>query len=245
MFKAFKYILYFDGVIENDSVRNIISEIEEFRKEGLNLYDSGFEAKMYTLLEESLLSKQNFLDSFNDKNFEVNYIKVKNGVFYCQLEHNIKFSKLYSSYAINKVFNNKVISEQKLFVLYPLVAVKALTDILKGDFTRKYVVDYVMDIASKERKNNKLLNYINNDTLKEKLILKLNYADFNKDKDKVYNLTRNGFKIALNIDKDFKLKEEESKLVKLFYFIFTSDEEVYNKFNDKLNIIYMPEKREI
>lgn len=240
MFQMFKYIFSFDGVVECDSVRKLISEINEFRTNKLNIVDDTFEAKLYNMLENDLLAKKDFLDSFSDKNFSVNYIKVKDHVFDCVLEHKLKFSKLYSEYAITKVFNSKNISEQKSFVTYPIVAVKILQDIIKGNFTKVYLVDYVFSISTKEKKNQRLLKYIDNDITKEKIILKLNYTDYQQDKEKVYELTRNGFKIALNIDKDFEFNEENIKLLKLFTYVITSDDKFYNEIKDKCDALFIP-----
>ena len=211
-----------------------------FAKVYLKLVDSDFEAKLYNMLEKDLIAKKEFLESFEDKNFTMNCVKVKDQMFYCVLEHNLKFSKLYSDYAISKVFNSKSINEQKLFVTYPLAAVRALQDIIKGNFTKIYIVDYVFSLASKPKKNERLLKYINNDIIKEKLVLKLSYEDFLSNKEKVYELTRNGFKVALKIDKTFEFNEENIKLLKLFAFMVTDDEQIYDKVKVNYDIIYIP-----
>ena len=240
MFQMFKYILVFDGVVECDSARRIINEIKKVRIVYLKLVDSDFEAKLYNMLEKDLIAKKEFLESFEDKNFTMNCVKVKDQMFYCVLEHNLKFSKLYSDYAISKVFNSKSINEQKLFVTYPLAAVRALQDIIKGNFTKIYIVDYVFSLASKPKKNERLLKYINNDIIKEKLVLKLSYEDFLPNKEKVYELTRNGFKVALKIDKTFEFNEENIKLLKLFAFMVTDDEQIYDRVKVNYDIIYIP-----
>lgn len=240
MFKMFKYILAFDGVVECDSVRKLINEIKRFRLIELKLNDGNFESKLYNVLEENLLAKKNFLDSFEDKNFSIKYLKVKDQVFYCILEHNLKFSKLYSDYAIEKVFSNKTISEQKTFVTYSLATVKALQDIIKGNFTKVYIVDYIFTLISKPKKNQRLLKTIDNDIIKEKLILKINYSDYMANHEAVYDLTRNGFKIALEIDNTFEFNDDNNKLLKIFAYIITADSNVYDKNKDKYNIIYIP-----
>ncbi len=240
MFQMFKYVFAFDGVVECDSVREVISEIKRVRLTLLKLIDSNFEAKFYNMLEKDLTSKKEFLESFNDKNFTMNYLKVKEDIFYCVLDHNLKFSKLYSDYAINKVFNSKSISEQKLFVSYPLVAVRALQDIIKGNFAKTYIVDYAFSITGKPKKNQRLLKYIDNDIIKEKIVLKLGYDDFLSNKDKVYELTRSGFKVALKIDKTFVFNEENIKLLRLFTFIITDDNLIYDQAKDSYNILFIP-----
>ena len=235
----FKYVLYFDGAFECDSVRKLISEIKMFRLIELKLSDSNFESKLYNMLEEDLIAKKNFLDSFSDKNFTMNYLKLKDKIFYCVLDHNLKFSKLYSDYAIEKVFSNKVISEQKLFVSYSLACVKALEDIIKGDFDKIYILDYVFSLVSKPKKNQRLLKTIDNDIIKEKLVLKIKYSDYLTNHEAVYELTRNGFKIALEIDSSFEFTDENNKLLKIFAYIITSDSKLYDSALD-FDLIYLP-----
>lgn len=239
MFKMFKYILYFDGAFECDSVRKLISEIKMFRLIELKLSDSNFESKLYNMLEEDLVAKKNFLDSFSDKNFSMNYLKLKDKIFYCVLEHNLKFSKLYSDYAIEKVFSNKVISEQKLFVSYSLACIRALEDVIKGDFDKIYVLDYVFSLVSKPKKNQRLLKTIDNDIIKEKLVLKIKYSDYVANHEAIYELTRGGFKIALEIDSSFEFTDENNKLLKIFAYIITSDRKLYD-FSLDFDLIYLP-----
>ena len=239
MFKMFKYILYFDGAFECDSVRKLISEIKMFRLIELKISDGNFESKLYNMLEEDLLAKKNFLESFSDKNFSMKYLKLKDQVFYCTLEHNLKFSKLYSDYAIEKVFSNKVISEQKLFVSYSLACIRALEDVIKGNFDKVYILDYVFSLVSKPKKNQRLLKTIDNDIIKEKLVLKIKYSDYVANHDAVYDLTRNGFKIALEIDSSFEFNDENSKILKIFAYIITSDSKLYDS-NHDFEIIYLP-----
>ena len=238
MFKMFKYMLYFDGAFECDSVRKLISEIKMFRLIELKLSDSNFESKLYNMLEEDLITKKKFLDSFSDNNFSMKYLKVKDNIFYCILEHNLKFSKLYSEYAIEKVFSNKAISEQKLFVSYSLACVRALEDVIKGNFNNVYIIDYVFSLVSKPKKNQRLLKTIDNDIIKEKLVLKIKYSDYISNHDWVYDLTRRGFKIALDIDSSFEFSEENNKLFKIFAFIITSDRKLYD--SSQYEIIYIP-----
>ncbi len=240
MFQMFKYIFCFDGVVECDSVRKLISEIKKFRMLELKLVDGDFEVKFYNLLEHDVISKKEFLESFDDKNFTMNYLKIKDQIFDCVLEHNLKFSKLYSDYAIAKVFNSKVINEQKTFVSYPLVAVKALQDVIKGNFTKTYLIDYVFSIAGKPKKNKKLLNYIDNDIIKEKVVLKIDYADYKTDREKVYELTRRGFKVALKIDKTFVFNEETMKILTLFSYLITNDSKLYDQIKEKFNTLFIP-----
>ncbi len=239
MFHTFKYILYFDSVIECDSIRPIIHEIYDYRKK-LGLIDEDFESKFYNVLKDDLLAKKNFINSFNDKNFNVDYVKIEKQVFDCNLVHNIKFSKIYSDYAINKVFDSKEIGEQKLFVTYSLLGCKVLQDIIKGNFTKEYLVDYEVSLKNKPKKKKKLLNIIDNDIVKEKVFLKIPFSKFMEDKDEIYSLTKAGFKIAIILDSSFVFEYENVMLLKIFSYIITDD--YYNELKNIYNTLYIPSK---
>lgn len=240
MFYMFKYIFYFDSVIECSSVRPLIKEIKDFRDDVLKLEDNNFEAEFYDLLKNDLIAKKEFLDNFKDKNFEINYIKLEENLFNCELEHNLKFSKIYSDYAIKKVFNSKDISEQKLLVIYPLVAVKILENILKGNFQKKYLVDYCLNLKDKPKKKQRILKFVSSDIVKEKIALKISVNDYLENKEEVYGLTRDGFKIALLISKEEELTEELLSLFEVFTYIITNNEKIYERIkSDK--VIYVKE----
>ena len=241
MFGLFKYILYFDGVRECSSVRPLIKEIDTFRKETLNLDNADFESKFYNLLKDDLIAKKEFIDSFNDKNFNVDYVKVnKKQIFDCHLQHTLKFSKIYSEYAIEKIFNSKDIKEQRLYVLYPLVTVKVLLDIIKGNFQKQYLVDYVIDLKNKPKKKKKLLNIIDNDITKEKISLKINCQDYLNNKEEIYELTRNDFRIALELDETINLDEELLELLNIFTYVIIKDEKLYSKLSNHYKTLYIP-----
>lgn len=239
MFSMFKYILYFDNVRECPSVKNLIKEIDEFRKKELNIDEEDFVTKFYDELKGDLLAKEEFIKKFEDKNFTVNYVKInRHQIYDCALEQNLKISKFYSEYALDKIFNNKEIKEQKLFVLYPLVTVKILQDIIKGNFKKNYLVDYPITLKDKPKKQKRILNIIDNDIVKEKISLKINYSEYKESKEEVYKLTRNGFKIALILDEN--INEEMRILFKIFSYIITNNQDIYEKLKDDNKVLYIP-----
>lgn len=238
MFHVFKYILYFDNVVECDSVRPLIHALSSFR-ESIGLDSSSFEGMFYDILKKDLLAKKEFIDSFSDRNFSINFLKIRNNVFNCELVHNLKFSKLYSDYAINKVFGDKEISEQKLFVTYSLVGVKILQDIIKGNFMKKYLVPYCLGLKDKPKKKKRLLNIVDNEITKEKLFLKLPFAEYIQNKDEVYSLTRDGFKFAVVLDDEFELNDENRVLLKVFSYVIT--DKFYDELKDNYDCLYIPE----
>ena len=152
----------------------------------------------------------------------------------------MKFSKLYSDYAIKKVLNSKEIREQNLFVTYSYVGVKILQDIIKGIFKKQYLVDYVLSLKDKPKKKKRLLNMIDNDITKEKLALKITYQDYLENKEEIYELTREGFHIALILDETFAFNEETKKLLKVFTFLITSHQALYDVLKESFEVLYIP-----
>ena len=152
----------------------------------------------------------------------------------------MKFSKLYSDYAIKKVLNSKEIREQNLFVIYSYVGVKILQDIIKGIFKKQYLVDYVLSLKDKPKKKKRLLNMIDNDITKEKLALKITYQDYLENKEEIYELTREGFHIALILDETFAFNEETKKLLKVFTFLITSHQALYDVLKESFEVLYIP-----
>lgn len=240
MFQMFKYILYFDNVLECESALSLIDEVVKFREETVGIKEPDFKEKLYSLLKSDLTAKTEFIEGLSDKNFSVNYIKLNSDqLFDCKLEHNLKFPKLYSEYAINKVFDNKEIREQRLFVLYSLVTVKILCDIIKGNFKKTYFVDYSINLKDKPKKKKRLLNIINNDIVKEKLSLKVNYHEYIENKEEVYDLTRNAYSVAIVLDKNVEVTEQLCQLLTIFSYVLTDDVNIYEKLKNKYTVLYI------
>ncbi len=241
MFSMFKYIIYFDNVRECSSVRVLIQEIDAFRKKELGIDEENFEVSFYNQLKDDLVAKKEFIDGFEDKNFIINYIKVnKEQIYDCQLEHKLKFSKIYSDYIINKVFNSKDMKEQRLLVTYPLVTVKILQDIIKGNFKKTYLVPYTLSLKEKPKKKKRILNIIDNDIVKEKISLKVEYEEYLQDKEAVYDLTRNGFHISLVLKGNVDLPRDMFVLFDVFTYIITDNVEFYQQYKDQYPLLYIP-----
>ena len=56
---------------------------------------------------------------------------------------NIKFPLEFSDFAINKAFQIGLVSEDKLVIEYYLVVLQILKDVLKLNFKKKYVLEFL------------------------------------------------------------------------------------------------------
>ena len=81
---------------------------------------------------------------------------------------------------------------------------------------------------------------IDNDITKEKLALKITYQDYLENKEEIYELTREGFHIALILDETFAFNEETKKLLKVFTFLITSHQALYDVLKESFEVLYIP-----
>ena len=212
------YVLYFDNVVYYKDLKNTITKIAKLRQKLLNKKEDNFEKDLYEKMTEFIDKKQNFIDKFNSDEF---YLKISNypdklNVYRVNLKNNIKFPKVYSEFAIKKAFERGTIEEDKLIIEYYLITVKILQDIIKNNFTRSYIVEFAYSLLKKENKLKNLLNIISNPAVQDKICIKIRYENYLKHKDKIQELMKNGFQIAIILDNTFEVNYKNIESLKLF-----------------------------
>lgn len=217
----FYYVLYFDHVVYYKDLRKIIEKIAKLRARVLNKNAENFEEELYNKMVEFDDKKNELISKFNTEDF---YIKISNypdklNVFRVNLKHNIKFPMVYSEFAVNKAFNMGITNEDKLIIEYYLVVLQVLKDILKQNFKRQYIVEFAETLLDKPKKIKSLLNIIDNLGIQDKICLKMKYEHFLEKKDKVYDLMRDGYRIAIIIDNSFETNYKNIENLKMFRFV--------------------------
>ena len=172
IFYLFKYILYFDNVLEYESLKKIISEIDEYRNEVLGLTSENFIEELNDLVKENEKRKETFIEELSSDHFNLEIKNTNNkNVFKVKLNNNIKFNKIYSDYSINKVYNEGLVDEQKHFILYYLITREILKNIIKGDFTKEYIISFPNNIFTKQQKINRLIAIIDDESIKNNIVI--------------------------------------------------------------------------
>ena len=98
--------MYFDNVLEYESLKKIISEIDEYRNEVLGLTSENFIEELNDIVKENEKRKETFIEELSSDHFNLEIKNTNNkNVFKVKLNNNIKFNKIYSDYSINKVYN--------------------------------------------------------------------------------------------------------------------------------------------
>ena len=124
-----------------------------------------------------------------------------------ELTYNIKFPKLYSEYAIDRVFTSGTIAEDRLLVEYYLMTNIIINDMRACIFDRFYLVDFEPTIFDDKQRLEKLLGVANNDCFKNQVILKVKYDEFAKYGNNIKDMIKDGYSFAIKVDKEIDKSE--------------------------------------
>ena len=239
--KAFEFIYYFDNVIACDSINEIIDEIETFRKEELGINkNKKFNADLFEQVKEDLIKKKEYIDTINSDKFNYDYNMTNlEDVYDVRINQNLKFPVVYNSVMIDKVFNSKDLAQRRAMIEFSFAALIVLKDIIKGVFDFEYLINYPSEISTKKTLYSRLMSILNNEILKERITIKINYSDFLQEKEIIYNEIRHGYKFAVILDSEFRDTEEDAALLPVFKYIIVSKKKNYMHLNNYRNIIYL------
>lgn len=225
-FYLFKYIFYIDGVKRDKQINDFIQEIYNRRIKKIGITkesDDHFKEDFLKKVEQDNLRRSKFLKSFETESFELvkhKYNLLQNA-YDISLKSNVKFKDIYKEEAIENVFNTGLIAEDKLIIEYSLIATYIVNEVIMGRFNKRYFINYTPSLLKKKRKNNQILNIINNQAIQDKLVLKLQFIDFARNRFDVYDLMKKGYRFAIVIEKDNSI---DNINLNMFKFILVTKE---------------------
>ena len=231
--QAFYYILFWDNVRDVDSLKSIkdiketVDKIAILREEKFGIKkDDDFKKNLYNQIKDDMTKKGDILDKFESNDFSLNLQKNKkpDNVYYSKLEYNIRLPMIYSQKAIERVYDEGIIAENKLKVEYIMLSMIIMKDIVNGNFEDIYIAEFTPVLLKKQKKMNSILEIINNSMIQDKICLNISYKDFIENRNTVLEYIRKGFKFSIMLDDNFKEISELDKL-KMFNFI------IFNKKN--------------
>lgn len=220
MYMVFNYILWFDDVV-NVSDKTLMRFVSDYRKELFGVSDLVSKDVITKLIHESDEEKKKIIDEYKSDDF---YLEIcttsKDNIVDVFLNHKLTFPKLYSDYAINRVFTTGDISEDKLFVEYNLVSIDILNDLIGCIYDKYYMIEFAPTMFDNKEKLSKLMSITDNDCFKNKVMFKVNYESYAKYANNIKDMMRNGYMFSLFIEE--KLKEEDLILLDIFNYIVVS-----------------------
>ena len=218
------YVLYFDDVVRFRSLEEIIKKITKLRKKILGKETEDFEKNLSKIVIEYKEQKEELLKRFESDEFSIKITNYKDrvNVYRINLDYDIKFPLEYSTYAIKKAFTTGIIDEDRLIIEYYLTVVKVLRDVIKQNFKRHYVVEFTATLLEKPKKLKNLLKIIDEPMTQEKISIKIRYEDFMQNKDKVYELMREGYNFTVVLDKTFEVEYQNLEKLKMFKYVIVN-----------------------
>lgn len=234
----FYYVLYFDNVVYYKDLRTKINQIAKVKKRIFGNVTNEFEEELYQKIQENIIQKKKLVERFSSKEF---FLKMTNypdklKVIRVNLKYkNIKFPLEYSEFAINKAFQTGLMAEDKLVVEYYLVVLQILKDVLNLNFKRKYILEFADTLLKKPKKIKGILNIIDSIAVQDKVSLKIRYEQFIKNKETVYELMRNGYRITIILDNSFDIEFKNIEILEMFEFVIVSRElKKYNEIKQRV-----------
>lgn len=248
--EVFGYVLFFDNVrnVENfktiDSVKEIVEKIFELVSSSLNIkVPQDAENKLYKEVNSDMIEKDVFLEKFETDEFALKFENAdfSEDVYYVSLEHDVRMPMQYSESAIEKVFEEGIIAEDKLQIEYILLSVVSIRDIINGNFKDSYIAEFTSSLFKKKQKMNGILALISNQALQEKINLNIRYSDYIKNQKSVLDYTKLGYNFVITLDDLVKSVEDVEKL-KMFKLVIAPKELVLykelKKDNSLSNVIF-------
>lgn len=240
----FPYFLYFDYVRNNISIQEIIEEIDKKRRTTFlikNADKDNFILEFTELVVSDLKEIESQLEKYNTNDFELKIKRINQENKNCykvSLDYNFGFPQIFSKEAIELTFNTDIIAEDKLFVEYPMIANIALIDILQGNFSKIYFVEFYSPLLKKKKKIEQIIEVLENQAAQDKIYFEIEYEDFIGAKKEVFSLIKRGFKFVLSTNSGMeKLSQEEQKILEVFDYILVDENDVNKDIYNKRKII--------
>ena len=225
--RIYQFVFYIDGV-------RSIADLPQFCKLVCDKRNTQFELKSVINLEERLLKlikrvneeKESFFKKYETEYFSLNIEKYKliDNTYKVDLNYEFKIPYIYSEKVIEEVYNEGVINEDKLMIEYTLLTLLCIKDINKGNFDTKYIVNFASSLYKKKQKLKQTLKILDNAVAQDKVFLKLNYQDFEENKELIYELMKDGFRFAIIIDDTFNPSIMDLKKLSIFKYLLIEEQ---------------------
>lgn len=226
MLELYQYIFYIDFVrpLRKD-LRDFINEMYEKRVTKFEMKRDGeLRDNLYKMIKKFRDSKEKYLKSFESEDFElvINKYPLIKDVYKVEIKYNFKLPYIFSDKAIEDVYNENIVNEDKLIIEYLMLTVFNIKMILEGKFNTQYLVEFPMTLFEKPKKLEQALRIINDPSIQDKIKIKIKYRDFIIHREEIYELMKNGYKFAVIIDDSFIISKEHMKKLEIFNYIIVS-----------------------
>lgn len=238
--ETFQYVFYIDFVREiKIELREFVNQMYEKRITKFEMKrDGALRDNLYKMIKKFREEKEKYLKNFDSEDFELittKYHLIKD-VYKVDLKYNFKLPYIFSDKAIEDVYNENIVNEDKYIIEYLMLTVFNIRMILDGKFQTQYLVDFPMSLFEKSKKLEQALRIINHPAIQEKIKIKIKYRDFIIHRNEIYELMKNGYKFAIIIDDSFIISKEHIKKLEIFEYVILSKKlEYFEEFQEYAN----------
>ncbi len=236
---SFNFLLYLNGLKAIKKKEPFIRYINDYRNRLLNKIDETFSDKFSKLIDETIYKEEKYLNLLLECPFYLEFSKTSvPNISTCYLNHDIKFPKLYSDYAIERVYNSGVVYEEQLLIGYMHVVVQIIRDFKNNILDNYYLLDFASSLFAKKDTIAKNLETLNNDAIKDRVVLKIGISDYEEHEDIVKDLMREGYSFGLYLkEKEFANNVKKHTIFK--YIVVNKQPKDCNndKINDKIIVV--------
>lgn len=219
---VFPYILFYDEVRDVNNFKTI-KNLKEITQRMLETINKDYEIKYGNIdiaeeitkqVKKDKDEKEMYLENFQTDEFiiELERCEEKEDTYIVKLDYQIKMPSQYSESAIDKVYSEGIVAEDKLAVEYILLTIVSLRDIIEGNFEDKYIAEFTSSIFKKQAKFASTLDWLDNQVIQEKVSINIDYEDYIKNQKLILEYTRKGFSFVITLDGTVKTIEEVEKL---------------------------------
>ena len=224
--RIYQFVFYIDGVRPIGDLNEFVKLICEKRKEIIDKNETkDTNLSFNRLIKKYNEDKEKFFKNYETTDFSLEiekYILVDD-TYKAKLKYNFRIPYIYSQKVIDEVYNSGTVNEDKLIIEYTLLTLNCIKEINNGNFTTKYLVEFANTLFDKSNKIKQSLRVLNNQAIQEKIILKVNYADYEENKELFYELIKEGFKFAIIIDNSFKADMINLKKLNMFDYLLVPE----------------------
>lgn len=223
MLDIYQYIFYIDFVRPlNSDLKDFTNLLCEKRVSKFNLEDDAkIKDELYKMIKKYRDEKEKYLNSFDSSDFEllINKYPLVKDLYKVNLKYNFSLPYIFSDKAIEEVYNENVINEDKLIILYTMLSIYNIKMINEGNFNMLYLLDFPITVLAKDVKKDQILKILSTPALQDRSILKIKYKDFEKNKEEIYEFMQNGYKFAVILDDTFVVNKENVKKLNIFKYV--------------------------
>ena len=240
--ELFKKYYYIDDVLEFNYEKNLddyVEMINKIRIEKVGIDDPKFPKEFKELLNNNEKKRLEFISNFDSSDFYLDIKKINNTeVFDVKVKEKVRIPKIFSEYAVNKVWNETLVSENKLQVEYSLLNQLILKNIISGNFVSNYLVNLASSLFKKEDKLKRLLKIFDNDIGKELITIKITYTDFLNNKELILDYVKEGYRFAAILDDRYFKDKPGIAILDIFKYVVINDKKkLTGEINNLRNIM--------